>query len=261
MSDNPPPYSVDPPPYVPQRSIPASSSKLNPLTCLQGYDIIYIVDDSASMSWKEKHSGIVPWIQTQMALKTFATMCEEWDSNGQDLWFLNQHRPFLNLSPRGIAAAFDSVKPRGGTNMAATLIQVMSGYFATYTPHSKPLNILAITDGCFSDDVIGAIRWINTELDRLHCPENQVGIQFVQVGSNRDAGKFLKSLDDDLRQIGFRRDIVDTVPWNLLLGNFNELFLVKAVCGAIDKRWDKQDTKNTKRGRKKRGFLFSSVTF
>lgn len=222
---------------------------------------MYIVDDSSSMGLVEKQSGIVPWTHTREALTTFAKICEEWDTDGQDLWFLNQEQPFLNACPQAIEAAFNRITPHGVTDMACTLVRVVSQYFERYTPESKPLNILAITDGRFTDDVLSAIRWINDELERRRAPLNQIGIQFVQVGANRKASDFLGALDNDIRKLRLARDIVDTVPWSRSSGPFNEMYFVKAICGAINKRWDAQSVTDTTKKRHRHRRIGSRQNF
>lgn len=216
----------------------------DPLWCLQGYDIVYIVDDSSSMSWEESRSGIVPWPHARNALVTFASMCSAWDLDGQDVYFLNDERPVLHASPQAIEQAFNLRTPRGGTNMGRKLYQVASAYFALYQPGvTKPVNIIAITDGQFSDDVMSVLKWITDQLDRYSAMPNQFGIQFVQIGADKDAKKCLEQLDDDLGRNGMRRDIVDTVPWDpkrIDGPQFDGQYLVKVVCGAINKRLDKK---------------------
>lgn len=213
------------------------------LWCLKEYDVAYIVDDSSSMSWKESRSGIVPWEHARNALRNFATICAEWDQNGQDLYFINYPDPILNASPQMILNAFESRSPLGGTNMGRRLMAVAADYFEDYTTAKKPLNLLCITDGQFSDDVASVIVWIVNELDRRHAPPNQFGIQFVQIGADRDAERCLRALDDDLGRGRLSRDIVDTVPWIMKKTDgvhFDGDYLVKVVCGAINKNLDRK---------------------
>lgn len=242
-SSQPPPYTATGPP----QKTTTTDSLLNDdqLWALRGYDIVYIVDDSTSMSWTEKRSGIVPWPHARDALMTFSTICAEWDEDGQDVWFLNRAEPVLNATPQQIADAFNLKNPVGGTNMGRKLAQIASKYFEQYVPGvTKPLNILAITDGQFSDDVTSVIIWIVQQLDRRNALPNQIGIQFVQIGADPEAKRCLEALDDDLENAGLSRDIVDTVPWipkKVDGPQFDGRYLVKVVCGAINKRLDKQN--------------------
>lgn len=221
--------------------------------CLQGYDMVYIVDDSTSMSWVEKNSGVVPWGHARDALVTFASICAQWDPDGQDLHFINSPNPVYHATPQQIQQAFDATAPRGGTNMGRRLHQVASRYFAEYQPGvTKPVNVIAITDGEFSDDVGSVVRWIMAQLDRVNAMPNQFGIQFVQIGADYAARKALIKLDDLLKSKS-GRDIVDTAPWMPLKvdgGKFDGKYLVKVVCGAINKRLDEQSVVSKKSKKK-----------
>lgn len=249
---NPPPYSAGLNPL----KAPTTDSILqdDQLWALRGYDIVYVVDDSTSMSWTEKRSGIVPWPHARDALTTFSTICAEWDEDGQDVWFLNRNEPLLNATPQQIADAFNSRNPAGGTNMGRKLTQIASQYFQNFQPGvTKPLNILAITDGQFSDDVTSVIKWIVKQLDRLNALPNQLGIQFVQIGADPEAKRCLEALDDDLESAGLSRDIVDTVPWiprKVDGPQFDGKYLIKVVCGAINKRLDNQNMLGQKKAGK-----------
>lgn len=244
-TSHPPPYTTSAPSGPRKTATVDSVLNDDQLWALRGYDVVYIVDDSSSMSWTEKRSGIVPWPHARDALMTFSTICAEWDEDGQDVWFLNRPEPVLNASPQQIVDAFNLRNPVGGTNMGRKLTQIASQYFADYVPGvTKPMNILAITDGQFSDDVTSVIVWIVKQLEKRDCLPNQIGIQFVQIGADPEAKRCLEALDDDLEKKGLARDIVDTVPWlpkKVDGPQFDGRYLVKVVCGAINKRLDEEN--------------------
>ncbi|EEH34292.2 hypothetical protein PAAG_05341 [Paracoccidioides lutzii Pb01] len=60
----------------------------------------------------------------------------------------------------------------------------------------KPLNIIVITNGRPTDDVETVISNAANRLDKCNAKPWQVGIQFVQVGNDSKATKWLKKLDD-----------------------------------------------------------------
>jgi hypothetical protein len=75
----------------------------------------------------------------------------------------------------------------------------------------KPLNLIVITDGEADDpDTLAyALAGFSDRLELGRFPLNQLGVQFIQIGNDRNATKFLKSLDDELRsESSGRRDIV-----------------------------------------------------
>lgn len=256
---NPPSYSATPPTTVSKTT--TSFLTDDQLWALKGYDILYIVDDSSLMAWLEKKLGIVPWTHARDALTTLSNICADWDEDGQDVWFLNKREPLLGVSPEQIQEEFNCRTPSGGTNMGKTLLRLTEKYFNDYKQGAtKPLNILAITDGQFSDDVTSVIKWIVDQLEALKCPPNQLGIQFVQIGADPGAKKCLKMLDDDLEKKGLARDIVDTVPWDAKRadGRFSGKYLAKVVCGSINKRLDAESGAGPQKGRWKRLFRSKS---
>ncbi|OBA21257.1 hypothetical protein METBIDRAFT_31817 [Metschnikowia bicuspidata var. bicuspidata NRRL YB-4993] len=252
-----------PPPYspvndklasksAPVRNVPrAVTTSLIPesqLSALKGYDIVYLVDDSSLMAWREKISGIVPWPSARDALVSFSNLCAEWDDDGQDIYFINRPQGLKGCTPDEIAHAFDSAPPSGLTNMGRKLQQIAYEYFKDFDPiQTKPVNIIAITDGEFTDDVETVVRWIVKNLEKKNALANSFGIQFVQIGADIKAKKHLEYLDDNLSDLS--RDIVDTVPWleHRVDGRgFDGKYLLKAVCGAINKKLD-NDNMNTRK--------------
>ncbi|QBM89619.1 hypothetical protein METSCH_D06990 [Metschnikowia aff. pulcherrima] len=242
----PPPYSpmngkqaAGPAQTIP-RAITTTLIPESQLSALKGYDMVYLVDDSSLMAWREKVSGIVPWPSARDALVSFSNLCAEWDEDGQDLYFINRPQGYVGCQPEQIAQAFDSAPPQGLTNMGRKLQQIAYEYFKDFDPiRTKPVNVIAITDGEFTDDVETVVRWIVKNLEKHNALANSFGIQFVQIGADAKAKRHLEYLDDNLSDLP--RDIVDTVPWleHKVDGRgFDGKYLLKAVCGAINKKLD-----------------------
>lgn len=73
------------------------------------------------------------------------------------------------------------------------------------------MNLIVITDGEADDpDTLAyALAGFSDRLEEGRFPLNQLGVQFIQIGNDREATKFLKYLDDELRSNSSRRrDIV-----------------------------------------------------
>jgi hypothetical protein len=106
----------------------------------------------------------------------------------------------------------------------------------------KPLNLIVITDGMATDEVESVIVSAARKLDTFDSLPYQIGIQFFQVGNDRNAKLFLEELDDALAKNYNIRDMVDTVTWsggssnNVLTGDH----ILKCVLGAVVKRLDRQ---------------------
>ena len=57
---------------------------------------------------------------------------------------------------------------------------------------------------------------IARRLDRINAPSFQIGIQFVQIGTDDEAAEHLRQLDDDLRSKHNVRDFVDTTLFDAI---------------------------------------------
>ena len=157
-------------------------------------------------------------------------------------------------SPADVETIFNSVRPRGGTPTGSRLHAILKPYLRDLEARGedvvKPLNIIVVTDGQASDDVESVILSAARKLDRLDAPAWQVGIQFFQVGEDREAKKMLEELDDALAKKGGRgkevRDMVDTVPWVGKTGTgLNGKGILKCVLGAVVRRHDDAEGSST----------------
>jgi hypothetical protein len=71
----------------------------------------------------------------------------------------------------------------------------------------------------------------------------QVGIQFVQVGNDSKATKYLKQLDNDIDDDNNMRDMIDTTSASKLKGKLSGDALVKILLGGVNRRLDKEKLK------------------
>jgi len=210
---------------------------------LDTFDTIFVIDDSGSMA-----GGL--WRQTADALMTITPICTAHDADGIDIHFLNHpptpaHRNITSAST--VREIFQTVRPGGATPIGRTLNDIFTRYLADYQAKpsaTKPINIICITDGVPTDDLEGPLIQAAKKLDRLEAPAWQVGVQFFQVGSDPEATKHLKELDDDLADIANdrdMRDIVDTVPFlGESGGALSGAGILKVVLGAVTRRLDRK---------------------
>jgi len=251
---DPPPYTVSTSTQDPTLDTNAATRPVsdNPYAFLREFDTIFVVDDSLSMQGRR-------WKEAEEAIATITPICTQQDPDGIDLYFLNHrsapspgHRGggYVNITSAGaVQSIFNTVKPSGATPFGRRLHQILDPYLKqledSATVSLRPLNIIAITDGVFTDDVETVVVQVARRLDwqfEKSLPW-QVGIQFFQIGDDMDARQHLEELDDDLSaraQDGQLRDIVDTVPWKggrakTLSGDY----ILKIVLGAIHKKYDK----------------------
>ncbi|SPO05698.1 uncharacterized protein DNG_08385 [Cephalotrichum gorgonifer] len=250
-------------------SVANTTTSEDPYAFLSKFDTIFLIDDSGSMTLSDR------WRETKEALRSITPICAAHDSDGIDVYFLNNksNQPADAKSGRpangyrGIknAAAvdrlFSSVRPRGGTMTGTRLHHILDPYLdlLEQNPHEmkkekiKPVNIIVITDGAASDDVEGTLLGAAMRLDAIKAPAYQVGVQFFQVGNDRDAREALEGLDDGLSGLvkGGTRDIVDTVTWSETRGGSYTLSgeaILKVVLGAVIRRLDRRNVTNERRG-------------
>ncbi|RFU80126.1 hypothetical protein TARUN_2089 [Trichoderma arundinaceum] len=228
---------------------------------LSSFDTVFVVDDSGSMAG-------APWREVAAVLRSITPICTAHDSDGVDLYFLN-HRSALqgpadkakngyyNInSPETIETIFGAIRPYGTTPTGTRLQSILKPYLASLSSAKdvdsvKPVNIIVITDGRATDDPESAIVQSAMKLDKLEAPPHQVGIQFFQVGSDKDATEALRELDDDLASQGVR-DIVDTVTWDGTASNSSRVLsadgILKVVLGAVIRRLDRKSVAKPRKG-------------
>ncbi|KAG0158470.1 von Willebrand factor, type A [Penicillium digitatum] len=271
-----------PPPYVDaviptiRISAPEEPEPDSQYAFLGTFHTIFLVDDSSSMRGEL-------WNEAKDALAAITPVCTKYDSEGIDIYFINHRSKSntnlnYNYSPsrcpkldaggyhnirtaQRVSEIFSSVRPSGGTGVGRRLFEILDPYTklveakeaerrAQKGPSGpgllvKPINIITITDGVFTDDAESVIIKTAQVLDGPSCRAIpwQVGIQFFQIGNDEMARQYLEVLDKDL---GSRchalhlRDIVDTVPWRNRAGECLDGYgILKTVLGAVHKRLDR----------------------
>ena len=176
---------------------------------LRSYDTVFLVDDSDSMFGPR-------WHTTEQVLAKIVPIAVCHDRDGVDIRFFNKHledEDRLHLgSAEEVMKVFSKVKPYGSTPTADVLDRELRDYIFQYESnrHKKGLNIIILTDGepdkC--QGVADVIAKFAKRLEELEAPLRQVGIQFVQIGGNKEAADFLAMLDNELKEkYGLDRDV------------------------------------------------------
>ena len=168
---------------------------------LRSYDTVFLVDDSDSMYGPR-------WDTTKHVLAKIASIAVLHDRDGVDIRFFNEYledveRLHLNSADK-VMRIFGKVEPFGSTPTADVLERELRDYIFEYKSnrHRKGLNLIILTDGepDSGQDVAGVIARFAKKLEVLEAPLRQVGVQFVQIGGDKKAAGFLRSLDNDLQQ-------------------------------------------------------------
>jgi hypothetical protein len=249
---------------------PTTRKRWDPYGALKIFDIVLLLDDSASMAEQDNGKGLSRWEQLEKVLDYVVPVVTKYDDDGVDVYFLNQtfnDKSNVRTSDE-VMALFREARPCQGTPIGTRIKMIFENYLAEYESHlelerkgkastMKPMNVICITDGApwpYERQKTILYEAIVTTANRLKELEKkskgksngpklrQLGVQFVQVGSDRGAAAFLKKLDEDLEKQGVP-DIVDTFNYDQMLKEtgldcLTGEDLLKVVLGAIDKSVD-----------------------
>ena len=208
----------------------------DPYAFLVTFDTVFIIDDSASMQGSR-------WKEVSNTLTSITPICTARDADGIDIYFLNHKSIYTNVNDvYAVESIFKRVAPSGSTPTGNRLYNILDPYVKALQRREtkKPLNIIVITDGAATDDPESVIVDAAKKLDAIQAPPWQVGIQFFQVGDDREAAEVLRELDDALVDLGCKRDMVDTVPNNRLGATLSAEMILKTVLGGVHRRFDRK---------------------
>lgn len=132
----------------------------------------------------------------------------EYNPEGVDFYLFNtsftKHR---NTTPSTVAELFKKTDPYGGTDFTPVLKDAIEDHFAQ---SAKPTTIVVVTDGEPSGNGRRTLAELIVGTTKRMESDGDLGITFFQIGDNKEATTFLKTLDDDLVRLGAKFDIVDT---------------------------------------------------
>jgi Mg-chelatase subunit ChlD len=167
---------------------------------------VVAIDKSGSMAEKGTF-GMSRWDEAKEITVGIAKHCEMLDEDGIDVVvFANTIKTHSGVTADKVIQVFTESQPNGGTNTSGALEEIFVNYLKAPV---IPVTVIVITDGVPNDQQAVA-KSISSFTQNLK-DDSDFGIQFIQVGSDASARKFLKSLDDDLVAAGAKFDIVDTL--------------------------------------------------
>ncbi|MEH2143835.1 vWA domain-containing protein [Nostoc sp.] len=194
-------------------------------------DYTLIIDKSGSMSTPDQVGGRSRWEIAQESTLALARKAEQFDPDGITVYlFSGRFKRYDDVTSAKVAQIFLENDPSGTTNLAGVLQDALNNYFQRKAVgKSKPNGetILVITDGEPDDRkaVFEVIIHATRQMER----DEELGISIIQVGSDAQATKFLKALDDQLQSVGAKFDICDTVT----LDDLEDMSLVDVLTNAI----------------------------
>jgi hypothetical protein len=195
-------------------------------------DYTLIIDKSDSMSTKDRRNTLSRWqvMEESLAL-TLVNKCEELDPDGITVYtFADRFHRYENVTANKVTQIFRENKPSGSADLAGVLQDALEDYFKRKALGKTKQNgetILVVTDGELDDRqaVIKTIIEASRQMER----DEELAISFIQIGSNSEAAKFLKSLDDELQSTGAKFDIVDT----MMVRDLEGMTLTEVLLNAI----------------------------
>ncbi|MEC4816376.1 MAG: VWA domain-containing protein [Scytonema sp. PMC 1069.18] len=194
-------------------------------------DYTLIIDKSGSMSTPDQAGGRSRWEIAQESTLALARKCEQFDPDGITVYvFSGRHKRYDDVTSAKVAQIFTENDPSGTTNLAGVLQHALDNYFQRKAAgQTKPNGetILVITDGEPDDRkaVFEVIISATRKMDR----DEEMGISLIQVGSDPQATKFLKALDDQMESVGAKFDICDTVT----LDEMEDMSLADILMNAV----------------------------
>ena len=187
---------------------------------IENRDYTLMIDKSSSMATSDDPDGKTRWQIAQESTLALAQKCEEIDPDGITVYvFSGAFKRYDNVTSGKVTKVYEENQPMGQTDLATVLQDALDDYFKRNPAGTAKVNgvtFLIITDGEPTDRkaVINLIMDAAQKVDR----EDELGISFIQVGTDKEATRFFKALDDDLEGVGAKFDIVDTVTVDDLNG-------------------------------------------
>jgi hypothetical protein len=194
-------------------------------------DYTLIIDKSGSMSTPDQAGGRSRWEIAQESTIALARKCEQFDPDGITVYvFSGRFKRYDDVTAAKVAQIFQENDPAGTTNLGSVLQDALNNYFqrkAAGTTKPNGETILVITDG-EPDDRKAVFEVIISATQKMERDE-ELAISMIQVGSDPQATKFLKAIDDQLQSVGAEFDICDTVT----LDDLEDMSLADVLMNAI----------------------------
>ncbi|MBD6614645.1 VWA domain-containing protein [Komarekiella sp. 'clone 1'] len=199
---------------------------------LENRDYTLIIDKSGSMATPDQKGGRSRWVAAQESTLALASKCEQFDPDGITIYvFSGKFKRYENVTSAKVSQIFQENDPSGTTDLAGVLKHATDDYFQRKTSgQTKPNGetILVVTDG--EPDDRKAVMRVIIEASRRMDRDEELGISFIQVGTDQQATRFLKVLDDELQSAGAKFDICDTIT----MEDMEDLSLSEVLLNAIN---------------------------
>ncbi|WYL93091.1 MAG: VWA domain-containing protein [Gloeotrichia echinulata IR180] len=199
---------------------------------LENRDYTLIIDKSGSMATPDQKGGRSRWLAAQESTLALASKCEQFDPDGITVYvFSGKFKRYENVTTSKVGQIFRENDPSGTTDLAGVLKHATDDYFQRKdSGQTKPNGetILIVTDG--EPDDRKAVMKVIIEASRRMDRDEELALSFIQVGTDPQATRFLKVLDDELQGAGAKFDICDTIT----MDDMEDLSLSEVLLNAIN---------------------------
>ncbi|MEH2045783.1 vWA domain-containing protein [Nostoc sp.] len=199
---------------------------------LENRDYTLIIDKSGSMATQDQKGGRTRWVAAQESTLALASKCEQFDPDGITIYvFSGRFKRYENVTSSKVSQIFRENDPSGTTDLASVLKHATDDYLQRKAAgQTKPNGetILVVTDG--EPDDRKAVMRVIIEASRRIDRDEELAISFIQVGTDQQATRFLKVLDDELQSAGAKFDICDTIT----MEDMEDLSLSEVLLNAIN---------------------------
>ncbi|MCC5616672.1 VWA domain-containing protein [Nostoc sp. CHAB 5836] len=199
---------------------------------LENRDYTLIIDKSGSMATQDQKGGRTRWVAAQESTLALASKCEQFDPDGITIYlFSGKFKRYENVTSSKVSQIFQENDPSGTTDLASVLKHATDDYLQRKAAGKTKPNgetILVVTDG--EPDDRKAVMRVIIEASRRIERDEELAISFIQVGTDQQATRFLKVLDDELQSAGAKFDICDTIT----MEDMDDLSLSEVLLNAIN---------------------------
>lgn len=200
---------------------------------LENRDYVLVLDKSGSMGATDCAGGQSRWKAAEESTVALSRKISSLDPDGITvITFAGSHKTYENVTPDTVERIFKENEPGGGTTLGPVLAAVFADYKKRKAAGQTKANgemLLVVTDGAPTDESAVA-KEIIAFGNSLENADEEYGIQFLQIGRDVEAARFLKKLDDDLTAQGAKHDIVDTKTMDEL----ENMTMTEVLMAALD---------------------------
>lgn len=179
------------------------------------------------------------WLDAQASMLALVEHCQKFDPDGVTIYItssqakdLGSFKKYEQVTIDRLEQVFQDNEPPGSFDLTEALQAALNAYFMRKQTSQAKANgetILVVTDGEPGDRMAMAkvIAEATQKLDR----DEELGIGFAQIGDDAIARGFFNALDDHLRAIGAKFDIVATQVLTQIEPNCLTQFLLDVIYG------------------------------